>query len=336
VRRRWWIGVPLVITAAVLIALAISARNPSDTPTPRDSVRLAVPLQPTSLLTLVALDQGYFAARGLDVQVQTYPSGKLALEQGLFAGEADIAWANEVPIALAGFTRSDFRIVAADLWSDNVNKIVARRDRGIATPADLRGKHIATQEGSTVHFFLHLFLMRHNLTDRDVSLSFLKAVELPDALAEGRIDAFSMREPFVSEALSRLGANAVVFDAPGLYEQVQVMVARQPLMEENPRIVHKALQAILDAELFTVSHPRESATIMARFLSTPAPSIEAIVPTSRGQVGLSQAFFVLMESEAHWAIEAGLAQQASIPNYLQLIDAAPLAQLKPQAVTLIR
>lgn len=94
---------------------------------------------------------------------------------------------------------------------------MARRDRGIEEAADLRGKHIATQRGSAVHFFLHLCLVSHGLTEEDVTLSFMKGEELPAALAEGRIDAFSMREPYVSEASSLLGERVVIFGHKSIY-----------------------------------------------------------------------------------------------------------------------
>ncbi len=328
--------VPLAIALAALMAIVLSLSNGDHSTTSRDSAVLALPLHPSSILAFVALDRGYFEARGLDVRVETYPSGKRALEEGLFPGRADIAWSHEVPVALAGLQRADFAILAAELWADNVNRIVARRDRGIGRPTDLRGKRVATQSASAVHYFLHLFLLRHGMTEDDISPVFLPVEALTGALVAGEIDAFSMREPHVGEAATRLGENAVVFEEPGIYEQAQVLVARRAVLDENPRVARKALEALLDAEAFVARNPRESAIISARFLDATVASMEVQLATFRIQVGLPQALFILLESEARWAIEAGLAEPAAMPNYLRLIEAGPLEAVKPEAVTLIR
>ena len=74
---------------------------------------------------------------------------------------------------------------------------------------------IATQRLSAVHYFLHLFLLKHDIEDAE--LEFLKAEELPQALADGKIDAFSMREPFISEAHGLVGNNGIVFRESGTY-----------------------------------------------------------------------------------------------------------------------
>ncbi len=334
--RRRWLAVPLAIAFAALVVIVFSLSNGYRAPSSRDSAVLALPLHPTSVLAFVALDQGYFEARGLDVQVETYPSGKRALQEGLFSGRADIAWSHEVPLALAGFERSDFAVIAAELWADNVNRIIARQDRGIETPTDLRGKRIATQQASAVHYFLHLFLLRHGMTEDDISLTFLPPEALPEALVAGDIDAFSMREPFVSEAASRLGENAIVFEEPGIAEQAQVVVARRVTLDENPQVARKILEALLDAEAFVARNPGRSAIISARFLDTAPASMAAQLATFRIQVGLPQALFILLESEARWATTTGLAKHTVIPNYLGLIDTGPLESLKPEAVTLIQ
>ncbi|MBS1189363.1 MAG: ABC-type nitrate/sulfonate/bicarbonate transport system, substrate-binding protein [Rhodocyclaceae bacterium] len=296
-----------------------------------------MPTHPTSLLAHVALDQGYFAANGLDVAVSEYPSGKRALEDGLFAGQADITWSNELPVALAGFQRSDFRIISTTLTADNVNMVVARRDRGIARPEDLRGKRIGTQKGSAVHFFLHLLLLEHGLTDEDVRIAFFKAEELPGALAAGAIDAFSMREPYVSQARALLGeANVIVLRAPRIYDQMDIMVMRQDILERNPRIAAKALRAMLDAQAFVAAHPRETAAIMARRLRIPPEEADRMLPDLQPNVSLSQPLLTLLESEARWAVKHGLVDRREVPDYLSLIDVNDLKGLRPAVVTIVR
>lgn len=338
-RRRPRSPIVLALLAAVALASALLYAllpAPRQADGPRDAVTLAIPSHPTSFLAFVALEKGYFAAHGLDVTQTEYPSGKRALEEGLLAGKADLAWANEVPVAFSGFEHADFRILASTLSANNANRIIARRDAGIEKPEDLRGKRIATQKGSAVHFFLHLFLLEHGLKEKDVKLSFLKAEELSAALANGKIDAFSMREPFISQARFQLGPNAVLFQAPGLYEQMDVMLISAAALERKPEIATKALQAMLDAETFVTAHPQETLAITAKFLKVEPASIEGILSNFKARIALSQSLLVLLESEARWAIRSGLESRTAIPDYLTLFHTESLSKLRPEAVTIIR
>ncbi|HXU94632.1 MAG TPA: NrtA/SsuA/CpmA family ABC transporter substrate-binding protein [Gallionella sp.] len=327
-----------LVSGALLAGAWYFIRKPAPSPPElRESVRIALPMHPTSLIAHVALDRGFFAANGLDVSVKEYPSGKRALDDGLFGGQADITWSNETPVALAGFERSDFRIVSTTLSATNVNMIIARRDLGIERPEDLRGKRIATQKGSAVHFFLHLFLLDHGLTDRDVKLSFLKAEELPAALASGSIDAFSMRDPYIGQARTMMGKDkSIVFRAPGLYDQMDLMLIRRDVLEGRPGVARKALRAMLDAERYVAAHPDEAAAIMARTLKMNPDEAKAMLADLNPNVSLPQALLFLLESEARWAVKNGLTDRQELPDYLNLVDVEDLRSLRPQVVTIVR
>lgn len=329
----------LLVVVAVVAVWALLYPRQAQTPGPSrksEPVTLAVPNHPTSLLTFIALEKGYFASRGLDVTTTTYPSGKRAIEEGLLAGKANAAFANDVPIALAGMVSNDFRILCTTLSADNANQIVARRDHGIVRPADLKGKKIGTQKGSAVHFFLHLFLMENNLSDQDVIPVFMKAEDLPVALESGAVDAISMRDPMVSEAKRRLGDKAVVFQAPGLYQQMEILVVRKNLMEQRPQVTTALVEALHDAERFAVEHPADAAAILARHMNTSVPEAESFMASAKPEVTLHQSLLVLLETEARWAESAGLVTPAGAPDYLPLVAPECLRQTKPEAVTLIR
>jgi ABC-type nitrate/sulfonate/bicarbonate transport system substrate-binding protein len=124
----------------------------------REPVSIALSLEPMSALAVIADTEGFLRKEGLDATIKEYASGRLAL-QGMLKGEAEFATVADSPIIVSRFERDDFMLLATIASSDNEPKIVARRDRGIARPADLAGKRIGTQKGSAVHFFLHHFLL---------------------------------------------------------------------------------------------------------------------------------------------------------------------------------
>ena len=301
---------------------------------PREAVNLGLAHESLAALAMIARERGYFAEAGLDVTVMDYKSGSLAMK-GLLAGEVAMTTAADIPIVFESMTRRDFRIVATIGSSDNEPRIIARKDSGVKTPADLRGMRIATQKASAVHFFLHVFLLQNGLVAEDVKLSFLKPDELVKALVDGEIDAFSMREPYISKAAKQLGDNAVVFEKPGLYRKTFNVAVTVDLLKNRPEVVRRAMLALVQAEAFAQQHPEQAIQIVAKVLGSPPADIAAIWPDSVLKVSLDQSLLVSLEDEAKWVLGSKLSDATEAPNYLEMVHLASLKAVAPFLVTLI-
>lgn len=112
---------------------------------------------PVSAVVYTALDQGAFARQGLDVVLLPFMSGKAAL-QAVLSGEADLATTAETPVMHAGLQGEPVVILSTIAATGKSINILARRDLGIETPADLAGKKIAVTRGTNAEFYLELFL----------------------------------------------------------------------------------------------------------------------------------------------------------------------------------
>ncbi len=295
-------------------------------------LRFGLSAQPTAALSIIAVEQGFFAQAGLDVAPLRFPSGKRALREGLFKGRVDVVSPSDAPVVIAAFERDDFVILGALFKTNNINRIVVRRDRGIERPADLKGKRIGTQKGSAVHYFLHLFLSYHGMSEEDVDIIFMKAERLPNALADGEIDAFSMREPYVSLALSLLPDQAHAMAAPGLYTQMDFLVVRSDMLEEEPEIAMRLLRGLKAAEEFVESNPDEAIVTVARYIGVPSEKIRAIWPGLKLKVALDAPIIDLIEEQAQWVKQAGIAKYKDVPDFREIIKPGPLGSLWPEIV----
>lgn len=332
-RMGWLAGLLLLLGGVAILSRFLPGDPP---PAPRETLTLGVAVQPSSALIMVALEQGFFAAEGLDVEVTGYPSGKRALQDGLFTGAVEVATSSEIPAMMAALEGRPVKFLAATFRADNVNRVIARRDAGIQRPADLRGKRLATQKASAVHYFLHLFLLQNRIREDAVSLSFLKAEELPGALARGEIDAFAMREPYISQAAALLGDNAVVFEEPGIYRQVDVLLVSQTLLQRRPRVAERVLRALLAAERFAAAAPDAAMAITARRLGVDAGRIREEWPTFQLGLFLDHGTLLLLESQGRWAMARGMGGGQGLPDMNAMIHSGPLFRLHPEAVTLIQ
>ena len=106
----------------------------------------------------IALAKDYFKEEGLDATPQPYPFGKPAL-QAVIDGKADIATAGDTPIVFAVMDGQKITTLAVIQTSNRDKAILAKRDRGIAKPSDLKGKTIGLTLGTTGHFFASSFLL---------------------------------------------------------------------------------------------------------------------------------------------------------------------------------
>lgn len=336
-RPRWVVRRGRAFAAVLVATVCLSALSGCGKPTAaRKPLTVGMPREPLCALMAIAAGKGYFEDEGLDVTIdRSFPSGKRALG-GLLDGKVELTASAEVPIVYRSFERDDFRVVATIGESDNEPKIVYRADRGISAGADLRDRRIATQEGSAVHYFLHLFLLRYGLTEDDVQLSFMKAEELPAALADGTLDAFSMREPYVGEARALLGEKAEVFEEPGLYVKTFNLVVCPQLLEERRETVEAALRALVRAEQFAIEEPEQAKKLVVQQLEMDPEAVDKFWPQIDLRVSLGQELLTVMEDEARWSQRGDADQAAEIPNYLRFIDTDCLRRVRPTSVTIIQ
>ncbi len=325
---------PLLLILLLLSACSSQSSNESYDETL--SLRLAMTMQPSSALSIIALKNGYFSKHGLAVTVSEFPSGKRALRDGLLVGDVDIAFSSDVPIVAAALAGKPINVVASTFVANDVNRVIGRKDRGIRTPADLKGKRVATQRASAVHFFLSLFLSEYGLKSKDVELSFMQAEELPSALTKGAIDAFSMREPYISQASKLLGENATIFSAPGLYQQFDAVVVDSKFLKENPKVVDRLLLALRDAEAFAFDEPDQAIKLVADKLGSSPAAILPLWSKHSLKLALDQSYLLLLEDISRWMLNAEASDGSISPEYLKIIDSGPLERIDPNRITLIR
>ena len=310
------------------------AGSRSDLPPAQRAVTIGTGAELLSGLIFLADEQGLFAAQGLTAKVRDYPSGKLAYE-ALQRGEIPVAACASLPIVFGGLAQQDLRVLAVIGTTANEMRIVARRDRGITQPGDLRGKRIATQATSSLHFFLHLFLLRHNVAEEAVVVSFVAPEQLAHAVTSGAVDAAAVREPFTSAAVAALGSNAVVFSAPGFYEKYYLLVTRREFLERQPATLTAILRGLVAAAESAKQAPAIAQVAVARRIGGSAAEVQADWRWTDFRVTLPQAVVLVLENEARWAVRTGGTSVGLVPDYLALIDRSPLEQVQPEAVTII-
>ncbi len=288
-------------------------------------------------LILIAKNQGYFDEENLQVDLTVYASGKLAAD-ALFRDEVEVATVTDVIISTQAQERNDFSVLSTITKIHNPAKIIARRDKGINIKNDLAGKVIGTQKNSGVHFFLSQFLTYNNIPQGLVLFKYYSPEQLPNALATGEIDAFSMREPYMSEAKKLMGANNLVeFEDDTIYTQYFNLISKNTTVNNQPEKINRLFRALKKAQLLYLKNPDIIDKIIKdEFLQDIQPQMSLVKKNYQYKVTLDQSLIWILEDLYRWQKNFGLNTKSAIPNYLDYINLSFLNTLSPNDITIIK
>jgi len=298
-----------------------------------ERIRLGVATPDASALIYIADRQGFFRDHGLDVSIKDFEAGALAMND-LVADEIDIATVGEFALVSQILKGSNLMALGTTVISNSC-ELIARRDRGIERPADLRRKRVGSVRGSALDFFLGTFLTSQGIQMNDIEIINLKPTEIVDAILKGTIDGAACFIPYGDTIRKGLGANAVTWPIQGQQDYYMLLVAKGSFIQIRPSTIERLLRTLIDAEQFIKEHETEAKKIIEERGNLDHSTLTSYWPKSRFEVRLDQDLLILMEHEARWAIRNKLTASTRVPNYLDSIYIDGLEMVKPEAVTVI-
>jgi NitT/TauT family transport system substrate-binding protein len=321
--------------AIIAVALVVPRLTPHRPGAPGDTVTLGVSPGYYSLPILVAQEQGFFDAQGLATTIRQYPTGTEGLI-ALRAGDVDVATASDFGFTAASLAAGgdELRILAS-LATFEGQEIVARRDRGIASPADLRGKRVGVQGGSPLDFGLERHLVLQLIDPGDLTIVDLSYDDCLEAITKGSVDATILFDQRLYEAKQRLGANAAAWPSNSSQDLYWLLVGRADKIAARPETTKRLLAALLEAQAYARAHPVDADATLARTWSRAPASVQYGRDTTRFSIELDQSLIVAIEDEADWLIRRGGTDTATPPNYLRLIYRDALDAVDPYVDTII-
>jgi ABC-type nitrate/sulfonate/bicarbonate transport system substrate-binding protein len=188
---------------------------------------------------ILASRKGWFAANGVVVQnLKLGMSAGIAGAEALVSGSADVAVMGDVPAIMALASRRDCVLVAAYGGGEKMHSIVVAAGSGITGPADLVGKRLGVQFGSSTHGAVQLYLKRHGIAPARVRLVNIPQKDLVEALISGAIDALAASDPTPAQAGSRVGGARELACLSGLGNDYPlVIVATRDFAAAHPEAV---------------------------------------------------------------------------------------------------
>ena len=329
-----WVCHCLKLLIFILLAMNTACTDqPETTVMPLMKVRVASVPAIIEAPTHIAYHNKYFEQEGLDVSLKINPDGKTSLEQ-LLNGEADIITVTGTPVVYSSLKGNEFYILA-NVDHSKIHFIVARRDRGIKSIADLKGRKVAVMLGTSGQFFMDSLLALNNLKPTDLEVVNLNAPAQLKSFVNGEVDAIFGWVPFPLQALEKLGDKAILLPSELIRPCSWVVVATKQYVDKNPEIPKKVLQALISAENYIDKNKEQAAAIYAKVSGVQNQAVNDLFRTMKFDLSLHHSLLLDLEDQARWIIKNGYSDAKKVPNYLDYIYPQAMKAVNPESETLI-
>lgn len=298
---------------------------------------LSIGMEATAVNSLIYIadEKLFFRENGLEVTIDdSFPSGAAAAE-AMLKGESDIATPAEFAVVRQVLSGSRLTVLASiDRFMHM--KLLARKDRGIRSAADLAGKRIGVPFGTAGDFILGRFLDLSGIDREDLTLVDTQASLAAESLSNGDVDAVVTWQPFVSRLEDLMGAGVVTLPVQSGKPVFCLAVTTGDWLEKHPETSRRFLRALKAAQDFLVQYGEQARAIVRKRLGYDDAYMARIWPEHQFTLRLDDSLILTMEDQARWAIRNEILGAGAVPDFLDYIREESLAEAAPEAVNILR
>jgi sulfonate transport system substrate-binding protein len=139
--------------------------------------------------------------------------------------------------------------------------LVTRKDTGIKSVADLKGKSVAVTRGTDPHIFLVRAIADAKLTEKDVRFVLLQHADGRLALQRGDVQAWAGLDPMMASA--EIDDGAILFHRKPEANTWGILNVREEFAKENPDAVARVLKVYEQARKWALKNPGEVTKALA-------------------------------------------------------------------------
>ena len=271
----------------------------------------------------VGMDQGYFEEVGLTVEVYEFQGGPAEIA-AMASGDIDVSQIGHGAHALC--IEGQAAIFQMDHTTSLSDVVVGNKSHGINTAADLKGKTVAVQAGTSSEIILQQALKKAGLSVEDINTVEMTVDGMTTAMITGQVDAAAAWSPntitlqdALGENYVNLGGNADFLDSaifPSSY------ITTTKYAQENKDILVRFAQALNKAHDYRLANQEYMAKLLAKELDAPEDTMiralgEADWETITKDCGNMDAIKTIYETQQQIFINNGRIPEAvPVENYV--------------------
>lgn len=319
IHRSWATSTIIAASLASLMGVAGCAKKPEQQQsTKQENTTLNIGFQKYGILPIVKAKgelEKNLAAQGVNVKWVEFPAGPQLLE-GLNVGSVIFGEAGEAPPIFAQAANPNLVYVANQPPAPTAEALIVQKDSPIQSIQDLKGKRIALNKGSNVHYLLLKLLEANNLTLNDIQPIYLPPSDARAAFEKGAVDAWVIWDPFLAAAEHQIHAR-VIANGEHLVSNHQFYLADRKFAEGHPEILKTLVTTLNQTTDWVKTHPDDA----AKLLEKPTALELGVLKTSISRMGFGvQPISEKVAKEQQYVADAFFAQKL-IPKQLVIADA---------------
>ncbi len=256
-RRRTLIG----LLAAIGLSMALPGlASAADKPDP-----LRIGYQKYGTLVLLKARgtlEKRLAPLGIEVKWAEFPAGPQLLE-GLNVGSVDFGTTGETPPIFAQAAGADLLYIATEPPAPAGEGIVVPRDSAIHSVKELKGKKVALNKGSNVHYLLVRALEKAGLKYSDITPVYLPPADARAAFERGSVDAWAIWDPFYAAAEKQTGARRIADGRGGVVDNNQFYLSSGSYAKKNPAVIKAVIEELARLDAWSKTHLDEVADVLS-------------------------------------------------------------------------
>jgi len=251
----------------------------------------------------------------VEVKWTEFPAGPQLLE-GLNVGSIDFGTVGEAPPIFAQAAGADLVYVGNEPPASTGEAILVPKNSPIKSVAELKGKKVALNKGSNVHFLLVKLLEKAGVRYTDIDAVFLTPADARAAFERGSVDAWAIWEPFLAAAQTQTGAR-ILANGNGVVSNHQFFLASRPYASKRGDVVAIVLEELAAIDQWAKANPKDAATALSPQIGLDQPTLELAL--SRGGYGVTPVSDAVLTEQQ--AIADSFYELKLIPKRINVRDA---------------
>ena len=275
---RWLLALRNLAIALVVLLAALLVTSFLLLPVAQAQARaeLRIGYQKSASLFVLQKAQGSLEKRlaplGFGVKWVEFPAGPQLLE-GLNVGSVDVGCVGEAPPIFAQAAGARFVYFGHDPAAPQAEAILVAKDSPIQSVAALKGKKVALNKGSNVHYLLVRLLEKNGLKLSDVQPVYLAPADARAAFESKAVDAWVIWDPFQASAEKTIGAR-VLADGKGVVNNYQYYLGERGFVGKNPKVIEALFEDSVERGRWLKANLRQAAEIIAPLQGLPVDVVE--------------------------------------------------------------
>ncbi len=212
------------------------------------------------------------APLGVTVKWVEFPAGPQLLE-GLNVGAVDVGFVGEAPPIFAQAAGARFVYIGYDPAAPEAEAIVVPKDSPIKSVAELKGRKVALNKGSNVHYLLVKALERAGLKYSDIQPVYLPPADARAAFERGAVDAWVIWDPFLAAVEKQSGARPLQ-DGRGLVNNYAYYLAERGYADKQPQIIQALFEDTQAQASYLKANLKAAAAVIAPLQGLEAEVVE--------------------------------------------------------------